>query len=356
MENVKNTSQPQHNYAFIDSIRCIAIIAIVAQHSVAAGGYSFFYGSDLYWSYLLTMQFTKVGTIIFCLLAGFLIGEKIDEYSPWQYLRRRLKVIFWPWVFWSLLYVLIDILLLLFRKPFAHHPSFNMGRIWHNIEGLYLYSSYWFVINFMISICILLAFKKYIRSYVFGAILGCFTLFYSVNIYFEWISPNHTRAILGFVFFLWLGVKLNENWKWAERMIAKIPYAVLIIFILIFYGSAVRESVVLYDISKDPSNPLRVTNIIYTLLCFILLLKIRTFRSLEQLDPRHTTYGIYLIHFILIVFVVPKLYEPFGLNVYELTARQFLIFRLSFFVITYTLTFFIVKMILRSKLKVLIGA
>jgi surface polysaccharide O-acyltransferase-like enzyme len=82
MQNLVNEVPAKKNYDFIDTIRGIAMISIVAEHSVSAGGYEFAYGSDKYWINIILIQLTKFGTIAFFLLAGFLIGEKFADYSP----------------------------------------------------------------------------------------------------------------------------------------------------------------------------------------------------------------------------------------------------------------------------------
>ncbi|WP_429382065.1 acyltransferase family protein [Mucilaginibacter sp. UYCu711] len=345
--------EKKRNYEFIDAIRCITMMFIVCEHCIAAGGYRYRYDSNLYWTFLASMQVAKFATITFFLLAGFLLGENFSTYSPFEYLWRRLQNTVGPWVFWSLLFVVFDIIRVFLIPPIGHSGAFTLHNILINIKGLYTYSAYWFIINFMISISLLLLFRKYLYSLYFGAILGLCTIFYSVNIYYLWIFPNHTTAILGFVFFLWLGVQLRKHWGKIKKIREMIPFYVLLGLLIGTYAIAIYESTILEDVGGDPTNTLRFSNILYSLIVFALLLKINTFNFTRSLKPKETTYGIYLIHFILVVFLLPNIFTK--IEVTHLSVLQFLGYRLTWFFITYTLTFFIVTGLNKTRAKALIG-
>ncbi|TSJ37244.1 acyltransferase [Mucilaginibacter corticis] len=348
MQNLPDQPKPKKNYDFIDSIRSIAMMSIVAEHCVTAGNHTYAFGSDKYWVYLAVVQLTKFGTITFFLLAGFLMGEKFADYSPAQYLRRRVSTTFGPWIFWSLLFVALVII----RMRIGDH-YFDVPKILNITREIYLYSNYWFIINFLISISILLIFRRYLYSFYLGAILGAFTLFYSVNIHYEWVSPRHTTAILGFVFFLLLGAQLRKNLDYIEGVIANTSYFMVSLFVFVAFGLAIYESVQLNGHSVDPFNSLRFSNILYSLAVFTLLLKLKTFKWVSYLKPRQTTFGIYLIHFILVIFLVPKLLGHF--NEPGLNPSQLIVFKLAAFLIAYIGTLSIVLFINKTPAKKLIG-
>jgi len=340
------SQKANENYDFINAIRCIAMMSIVAEHCIVTGGSKFIYESPLYFTYLTVMQATKFGTISFFLIAGFLLGDKFPLYSPGQYLKRRFETIFGPWVFWSLVYVLID---MLYRKI-----GFTFHNVFFDLKNLYLYSNYWFIINFMISITLLSAFRRYLYSISFGVILAIFTLFYSINVHYEWIKPNHTTAVLGFVFFLWVGAQIRQYWTAVDAWIQKTSYAVLIPITLIAFGLAATESMVLYQKSIDASNTLRFSNILYSVSMFMLLLKIRHFKFVNYLKPRQTTYGIYLIHFIPIVFLLPLIFGT--VKAYQLSVLEYLGYKGTCFLIIYTLVYSLALFISQTRLRKLIGA
>lgn len=353
MHNLINEAPAKKNYDFIDAIRCIAMMAIVTEHSI--GSYNFTKGSNLYWGYIGFMQLAKFGTVAFFLLAGFLISEKFTDYTPVQYLKRRLSTTLGPWVFWSLINVLVMIINLAVKERIYHRGEFTTANIFYNIEQAYLYSNYWFIINFLISITILLIFRRYLYSLYLGVPLFTFTLFYSVNIYFEWIQPRHTTAILGFVFFLWLGAQLRRHWHKIEEGVKKLSYPLIIFSLLITYGLSVYEMYQLTGRTADMANTLRLSNLLYSLVFFVLLLKIKTFGFTTALKPRQTTYGIYLIHSIIVAFVVPEVFIHFNFDVYSMSVTGFLLLKIATFLVAYSITFGLVSLLNRSKARILIG-
>jgi hypothetical protein len=355
MQNLVNEVPAKKNYDFIDTIRGIAMISIVAEHSVSAGGYEFAYGSDKYWINIILIQLTKFGTIAFFLLAGFLIGEKFADYSPGEYLKRRISTTFGPWLFWTFVYMLAMLINMRIKARIYNDNSFNPTNIIEQVKILYLHTSYWFIINFLVSISILLMFRKYLYSYYLGGSLLLFTLFYVVNIHYEWVDPRHTTAILGFVFFLWLGAQLRKNWAGIEKRIAKTSYFTLIFLLILSFGLCIYEVAQLHGKSIDPFNTLRISNIFFSLVFFALLLRIRVFKFINYLKPRQTTYGIYLIHYILLIFLLPEIFGHFNIDVPNLSIPLLLLYRLITFVLTYGLTFVAVMLISNSRAKKLVG-
>lgn len=355
MQNLINESPGKKNYAFIDHIRCISMISIVAEHSL--GGYVFPEGSARYWAYLLLIQSAKFGTVIFFLLAGFLIGEKFTDYTPGQYLKRRFSSTFGPWLFWSLMYIVCFIVNLHVKERMYHDGRFNLHNILDEVRIVYLYTNYWFIINFMVSIALLLVFKRYLYSYRFGAILLLFTLTYCINIHFEWFDPSHTIAILGFVFFLWLGAQLRKHWTMIDYRVKMLPYSLLILLVLLTYALSVLEIIYLKKHhSADIYNTLRFSNVLFSLASFALLLKIGTIKALNYLRPRETTYGIYLIHFIIVVFAIPEILRPFHPELQSQPVLPLLGIKMVSFILAYAITWVLVILINKSPAKRLIGS
>jgi hypothetical protein len=355
MQNLVNEAPAKKNYDFIDAIRGIAMMSIVAEHSVAIGVAPFVFGSDRYWMYATLVQLTKFGTVAFFLLAGFLVSEKFADYSPAQYLKRRISTTFGPWLFWTFVYMICMIITLRIKERIYHDDELNLASILEQAKILYLHTNYWFIINFLVSISILLIFRRYLYSLYLGGSLLAFTVFYMINIHYEWVDPRHTTAILGFVFFLWLGAQFRKYWGVIEKWIANISYLTLGVLFILTFAASLYEAGVLNASSIDPFNTLRISNILFSLVCFVILLKIRTFKFIDYLNPRQTTYGIFLIHYILLIFLIPELYIHFNVGPNDLSIPWFLLYKGSMFVITYTLTFFIVLGISRTRFKKLVG-
>ncbi|MCC8424338.1 acyltransferase [Mucilaginibacter sp. UR6-11] len=355
MQNLVNEAPAKKNYEFIDAIRGIAMMSIVAEHSVAFNLTNIPFESAKYWTFASLIQFTKFGTIAFFLLAGFLISEKFADYSPAQYLRRRISTTFGPWVFWTFVYILAGLITLRIKARIYHDDEFNLTNILTLIKTVYLYTSYWFIINFLISITILLIFRRYLYSWYLGGTLMAFTLFYVIDIHYEWIDPRHTTAILGFVFFLWMGAQLRKYWQSIGRRIEKVSFFSLFMLMLLTFGLSLYEITWLHGKSIDPFNTLRISNILFSLAFFAMLLKIKNFKFINYLKPRQTTYGIYLIHYILLVFLFPEIFMHLPFDINHLALPLLVLFKIVTFVALYSLTLVIVLFIGDSKAKKLVG-
>lgn len=361
MQNLVNdTPQPKRNYAFVDSIRCICMMSIVMEHATNFDDSIYLPKSSMEANiFSFITQFGKFGTIGFFLLAGFLIGEKFTDYTPGQYLKRRLDSTFIPWLFWTtifLLSLLIDDYIRISR--FNHGvipPEFHDKLIWQ-FSLVYLYSSFWFIPNFLICITILLLFKKHLYNKWFGAILLGFTLLYTVNIYTETIQPRHSTAILGFVFFLWLGAQFNRRLDALEQWIAKTSYAVWIALCIVTLALGMGEANILKGLhSVDPFNTLRLSNILYSLACFFLLLRIKQFNFVKFLKPRETTYGIYLLQTIIVSSILPLIFKPLKYSWESLSFPMVIGFLFLRTVLTYFMAYFMVRLLSATKLKWVVG-
>lgn len=344
------------NFDFIDSIRCISMMCIVFEHAAHVGIYIFPGISAENIVYMCLIQFAKMGTISFFILAGFLIGSNFSKYSPLEYFRRRLSNTFLPWLIWSLLFVCTMTYKFYFVQ--GKDPDFDLGyTIANSFKTVYFYSNYWFIINFLICIGVLLLFRKHLYSLWLGAILLLFTLIYSVNIYFNWFPPMHTTAIFGFVFFLWLGAQLNQYWAKVEAWIKKLPNWVLALLFISTFALSIYETINLYRLNDvDPYNTLRFSNIIYSLVCILVLLKIKDFGFTKAFKPRETTFGIYLIHYIIVFNILPEILRPFHLpEPKDMSIFLMIAITLIRFIIVYSITFGLVALINKTKLKWIIG-
>jgi hypothetical protein len=182
-EPIKVTTPKTKNFSFVDSIRCISMIGIVIEHCgvVSPNHYSRQFENIIESSIIQSFKFS---TIAFFLIGGFLINHKFDEYTPFQYLKNRFKKTIKPWLFWICMLIMLSVL----DRYIAHARGSQMGLIGSNIF-LYIFQSfirivlispYWFILNFLICITILLLFKKHLYNLWFGLVLALFSLFYSV--------------------------------------------------------------------------------------------------------------------------------------------------------------------------------
>ncbi len=357
-ENFVNTAPAKRNYDFIDSIRSIAMICIVAEHSFFLGNSYHPTNPHDFWIYSCMMQVNKLGTMAFFILAGFLIGDKFTDYTPGQYIKRRFANTVKPWLFWALLFVFI----ILFDNligSLRFHGTFKQDfptLFPDTIETVFLFTNYWFIINFLICITVLLIFKKYLYSLWFGVLLLAITFMYSINIYTLWFEPRHTTALFGFVFFLWFGAQLYHKWNVVDNWIKKVPITVFIFTTVATFILAIIEIQRLRALNSiDEFNTLRASNVLYSLSAFLLLLKIRHFNLIKYLKPRETTFGIYLIHYIIVYSVLPLLIRPLGFDYREHPIQIIVLYEIIRFIIVYSVTFLLVRLFNKTSFKWIVG-
>jgi len=107
--------------------------------------------------------------------------------------------------------------------------------------------------------------------------------------------------------------------------------------------------------SVDAYNSLRPSNVIYSLCFFFLLLKIKNFKFVRFIKPRETTFGIYLIHYILVYSLLPVIFPMFRLGINQLSYAEVWLYFISRFIIVYFLTLGLVMLLNKTKAKWLVG-
>lgn len=357
---IETKSKGKKNFDFVDTIRGIAMFGIVLEHSIDLSWIKY---SDFFSTFIQAsvVQSFKFSTIAFFLISGFLINYKFAEYSPLQYLKKRFKNTIGPWLLWLHVFLVMGIVDLWnkYRKSDLISPLKDdfltyLGKEYYTIVTG---TSFWFVLNFLICIALLLIFKKYLYKIWFGVVLGLISLVYSFNIYFEWFITLHTTAVFGFVFFLWLGVYLNRHYDLVTAFINATSMAKLIAVTCLFFLLANIEIVYLkFNNIEDAYNTLRISNILYSLSFFALLLKLGAVSWINKvLEPRKTTYGVYLIHQIVISYLLREILRPFHVSIHELSILLAVAYGLARFVLAYLITSVIVKTIVRTKFRWSIG-
>ncbi len=357
--NLVNAEPTKKNYDFIDSIRAISMICIVAEHCFYLGNIYHPKNPHDFWIYSCMMQSTKLGTMTFFILAGFLIGDKFTDYTPGQYIKRRFANTVKPWLFWALLFVfiiLLDNLIGSLRFDGTFKQDF-LTLLPNTLETVFLFTNYWFIINFLICITVLLIFKKYLYSLWFGILLLAITFMYSINIYTLWFEPRHTTALFGFVFFLWFGAQLYHKWNAVDNWIKRVPLSVFVFTTLATFTLAVIEIQQLRALNSiDEFNTLRASNVLYSISAFLLLLKIRHFPAIiKYLKPRETTFGIYLIHYIIVYSVLPLIIRPTGFDYRDHPIQIIVLSEIARFIVVYAITFLLVIAINKTRFKWLVG-
>lgn len=241
----------------------------------------------------LLSQSAKFATIAFFVVAGFLLGERIDQQNRGQYLQRRIAKLVFPWLSWFGIYCgTLAFGHWLYHRPLNHVPTFAEA-----VVGPFFGSTYWFVPNLIFALCILLMLNRRIDDWRWGVVLFSPALFYSINIYGHWVDVRHSTAFTGFLGYLWLGAWAARNWDKAKRFISAISTETLLVMLFASLLMGVGEIRLLTSLhSPEPQNTLRITNQIFSITAVLFLQRVRTQLWPDFLNVREHTFGIYLVH------------------------------------------------------------
>lgn len=303
---------PNNDYVFVNNVRFISMAAVVALHSFG-GVAPLAVLAPSSWLLLCALQLCKFGTIGFFLISGFLMGEGLTRRGSLEYLQRRIKTVLVPWLAWFALFAALSLI--------NRHITGRLDDLLSGAHGLTLFgwmhdllftTAYWFVPNLLLAICVLLLCRRFLNSPWLGASLLLLSLFYGVNAYTSWIPvQHHTEALLGFVFYLWLGAWAARNFNIVERFIQGIPVSVLLALATSFGGAALWEVDTLARMgNSDPMNTLRISNQAYSVTVVLLIVKARQALWPRALNVRATTFGIYLSHSVVLNVVLSLARRP----------------------------------------------
>jgi hypothetical protein len=283
---------------FVDNIRFLSMAAVVALHSTGKFGPP----AGVTFNPIPLAQTFKFGTIPFFLISGFLLGDGVNRRSPVEYMRRRVKTLFAPWLLWfSLRCGLYFVNACVNSWPVSHSPHTLLVIAANGLSVTFFLTVYWFVPNLLLSIGILLLCRRFLFDFRLGAVLFVCSSFYGLNLYYHWLAIQaHTEAFLGFVFYLWLGAWAAKNFPRVEAAINRIRSLWVIAIVILTWVVGVTESFLLLESGSQDS---RFTNQLYSVAVVILMFKVHRTVAPLKLSVRTTTFGIYLIHDIAQAFV-----------------------------------------------------
>jgi surface polysaccharide O-acyltransferase-like enzyme len=288
------TSQKRDvDHLCVDNVRYWSMFAVIAVHSLIAWGIHS--DSGIGWEIQIALlQAAKFGTIGFYLISGFLLGQRVERYSPYEYFFRRLKSVALPWAIWAGIFTLLP-----FSKALLlGGDTGSLGAsLLHYAGHVLLFSPYWFVPNFFIALMLLLVLRRHLDDVRAGIGLLTLSLFYGVNIYGKWIPANHTYAAFGFVFYLWLGSWIARHPQMLLRFVDRIGWGSVLLGILGTASLSLGEAHLLNSLKADNVvNTLRVSNQLFSVVAIIGLTKLRHPTWPRFIDVRAHTYGLYLLH------------------------------------------------------------
>jgi surface polysaccharide O-acyltransferase-like enzyme len=361
----KAVAKPKY-YAFIDNARFLSILAIVLIHTQVI--YTYEVSS---WSWLVQMVYTqlpKFGTVCFFILSGFLLNDRFATVEMKPYFKKRFEQTMKPYCVWLSVFLLLQAI-----RPWignlrqtvkidtlADYTSYllHMG-----LSAIFA-SNYWFVLNLFICLIILFAFRRFSNaSWFVGLLVGC-TLFYTLNVYASWISPFHMTALFGFVFYVWLGMQMNRHQEKLLRTLSAIPFWGILSVLVSLLGLSIWESyrlTVLGDGIYNSMNTLRFFNQAYSVGVFLLIMKSNGACYPRFLKPRDESYGIHLVHTILLLFLNGLIIRLFGLPQTYFDPNHLvsiisnICISIARFLVVYVLSVIFVKVLLASRFRWTLG-
>lgn len=279
----------------------------------------------------------KFGTISFFTISGFLLGDKLAEQKPGHYLKRRFDNTFKPYLIALSAYVLITGFKFFEVGKGDHFDiAYFPYQLYAQFLRILFNSAYWFIWVYFISLSVILIFRRYLNTQAFPVIALAVSVFYGINVYLGLVPVKHTTAIFAYVFYLWFGMFLNKNQEYVFKTLSRISVKLIIAAAFIILMADLYES----TWSTDPDvtlNTIRITNQLYSVVMFFLLLKLSKYNLPSFFIPRYETYGIYLYHMFFITLFSQLLYHT-RLNSMLRAAD------LAIFISVYMLIFFIVYM------------
>ena len=341
-------------YPFVDLVRFVSTIGIVFIHAeffLTNNEVTFFHKIHHVEYYFAMRQVFKFATICYFLIAGFLLAGKIEKNDRFNYFMRRIKVIAKPYLLAASLFITGFVL------DNLAHQKITLPFLLETIKFVVGYTSFWYVPNYLICLLVIVIFSKYSRSVYFGGALLLATIFYTyLAVYSTDHTSSHTTALFGFVFYMWLGMYIKRTGLISK--IQQINPAVLIGVVVLIYALCNLETWYLFNFThtNDSLNTLRVSNQLYSLAIFALLVRLCGNKAPDfgVFRPKQETYGIYLYHAFFIFFIIPGIERWMSVH-YHIAFFSYNVFHLIIvnllnFIICYFATTLLVKALIRLKL------
>lgn len=338
-------------------LRFISICCVVWGHCLLDLGGAQFNFPYSEWYKALFLQLGKIGTINFFIITGYFLGEKVQFFTLKSYIEHRFFSLILPWAIFLNIFILLGLFKILTIKQVLHEGIWFEINLFLRLGKSYIFDlSYWFVLASLFSSLILILFKKHVTSFKFGIILASISLFYCVNLYFSWIPIAHTKSFLAYTFFVWLGLTLKLNLSLFKNFLKKVSWINLALLFLVAYILACTEGLFLLKKGlKDSFSSTRLSNEFLSIMLLFVVMKSDWLRWITIFNPRKYTFGIYLIHCIIITLLTPVVYP---LSMSSMAVNSFtnaILLRLCFFISILFLSALVVKLIKSTHLKFLFG-
>jgi surface polysaccharide O-acyltransferase-like enzyme len=220
--------EKRDNIPYIDSLRTIAILAVILIHTSSRVLEIAHYDLKTYYTTLYLNQFARFAVPLFIIISGFVLELNYqDKYDIRIFIKKRFSKTFIPYVFWSLIYLL-----------FVYTANTD------NFIRVLLVGNASYQLYFIPTICILyLMFPILHKIYKLFANLPIFIIliFFQIQLmnqdYFikQFSLPDPIRTlVLGFIFFI-IGMIAARKNDLIIKLANKLRYVLLPLTFLISY-------------------------------------------------------------------------------------------------------------------------
>lgn len=204
---------------YIDYLRIIATIAVIVTHVSAGFLYEFNFEDTTWWIGLLSAGSMRFCVPVFVMISGALLLEK--QYSLKVHFQKRFQRVLLPFLFWSIIYILVDLLLPVLKgKPIVIVDSLK-----YIVSGLIfgVRAHLWYI-YMILGLYLLIPFvQKWILRYEKNE-MYLFLALWTATLVINWFIPSEPGEkgynfgngidltyFSGFVGYLILGYYLSEK-------------------------------------------------------------------------------------------------------------------------------------------------
>lgn len=352
-----NDIRAKHWANRMNIIRFLAIASIVWGHSAFILEKEVLKGHNDQYLQSFLLQSGKIGTILFFLISGFFLAGQINRFNAIGYLRYRLFSLIIPWFIFLSIATFIQTAQTLVVEKTLLATLYNIvidAKDYY--KGGIIHGAYWFIPLSIFSSMVLITLKKHVNKIGLGVFFGAVTFFYGVNLHYSWVSTMHSKAFLGYAFFMWLGVWIKNNLKYVDDLVNKLSWKLLLPVAILLFALACLEGFTLHGtICEDPYASIRFTNALFCITLFIALAKTNRMQWINKLNPQGNVYGIYLVHCVIIIALFPVFKE--GIIHYNLLANlpKLVLIEILFYLFVMAISYGIVVLLKRSSLAFVIG-
>lgn len=301
----------------ISNIRGIAAFMVVAIH-VANGAMSRNpYNSLPWWEGSIITSLLRQCVPLFVMISGAMLLRKNENIKIFY--KKRLKRIIIPLIFWTLIYEIINLIILYKKNSFQNNylhlvlKKLYVGEPYYILWYIYMICGLYLITPFIKAILIGINEKRILYLFAIGCMVASGIFGFEQYIFWEYEGTFFMFKSLLYIGYFIMGYLIYEDKE--KIKIKAIDYVIIFLSIItIIIGNYIRPSITIFK-----SDYFQAYNSIPILVAaiptFKLMLKIRLKGIIKTLITNFSKYsmGIYLIH-PLIILIISRIYYIFNFS------------------------------------------